>query len=264
MAANRVARWDGTSWAALGSGVGTPTANGSIGAVYALLPVGSGLYVGGFFSTAGGITVNHVAHWDGTTWSGLGAGTSPVSGAATGYIRALAQVGTSLYVGGNFTGAGGLLVNYIARWDGSTWSALGTGLNNAVRCLAAGPTGQLCAGGSFNTVGDGSRAASFFSVYDTVPVLATSAPQAHNELLDLYPNPAHDSFRAEIAGVSGATAVQAELVDELGRVVLRLYVPVATAGGTAFSVSTLNLAPGSYVLRVQVGAIQLRRRVLLR
>jgi len=32
------------------------------------------LYVGGFFPTAGGITVNSIAKWDGSSWSALGSG----------------------------------------------------------------------------------------------------------------------------------------------------------------------------------------------
>jgi hypothetical protein len=36
--------------------------------------------------------------------------------------------GPALYAGGNFTSAGGAAANYIARWDGSSWSALGAGV----------------------------------------------------------------------------------------------------------------------------------------
>jgi hypothetical protein len=43
-------------------------------------------------------------------------------------------------------------VGYIAKWNGSSWSALGSGMHSAVRTLvalddAAGPA--LCAGGEF-------------------------------------------------------------------------------------------------------------------
>ena len=34
-----------------------------------------------------------------------------------------------VYVGGQFTMAGGLNANYIAKWDGSSWSTLGGGMN---------------------------------------------------------------------------------------------------------------------------------------
>ncbi len=37
----------------------------------------------------------------------------------------------NLYAGGFFTFAGGVAANYIARWDGTSWSALGTGINDS-------------------------------------------------------------------------------------------------------------------------------------
>ena len=37
--------------------------------------------------------------------------------------------GTNLYAGGGFTTAGGVPANYIAKWDGSAWSALGSGMD---------------------------------------------------------------------------------------------------------------------------------------
>ena len=33
----------------------------------------------------------------------------------------------TLYAGGQFTTAGGVSANYIAQWNGSSWSALGSG-----------------------------------------------------------------------------------------------------------------------------------------
>ena len=42
----------------------------------------------------------------------------------------------NLYAGGSFTLAGETTTSYIAKWNGSTWSALGTGLNSNGRALA--------------------------------------------------------------------------------------------------------------------------------
>lgn len=44
-----------------------------------------------------------------------------------GTIWAVVRIGTDLYVGGEFTIAGDVVANRIARWDGTSWSALGTG-----------------------------------------------------------------------------------------------------------------------------------------
>jgi hypothetical protein len=40
-----------------------------------------------------------------------------------------------LYIGGDFTNAGGIVVSNIAKWNGTTWSALGTGVNDKVYAL---------------------------------------------------------------------------------------------------------------------------------
>jgi hypothetical protein len=58
----------------------------------------------------------------------------------------------NLFVGGSFTTIGTVIANRIARWDGSTWSALGSGMNNTVRALTVSGT-TLYAGGGFYTAG---------------------------------------------------------------------------------------------------------------
>ena len=37
-----------------------------------------------------------------------------------------------LYVGGAFQDAGGITVNYVAKWDGVNWSTLGDGIGRDV------------------------------------------------------------------------------------------------------------------------------------
>ena len=58
-----------------------------------------------------------------------------------GDVDALAVSGSTLYAGGDFTTAGGSAANYIAQWNGSSWSALGSGMRRAMclrwRCRAA-------------------------------------------------------------------------------------------------------------------------------
>jgi hypothetical protein len=111
---------------------------------------GDKLYVGGIFDLAGGVLVNNVAVWDGSSWSALGTGTN-------GMVRAMAFYddggGAKLYIGGEFTTAGGVPVGRIARWDGGTWSDLTGGfVDGAVFALAVASVGgapALYAGGSF-------------------------------------------------------------------------------------------------------------------
>lgn len=68
------------------------------------------------------------------------------------YVMALAWDGTNLYAGGDFTSAGGVPANYVAKWNGTTWSALGSGVDYRVTSLVWGGT-NLYVGGGFTTAG---------------------------------------------------------------------------------------------------------------
>ncbi len=66
--------------------------------------------------------------------------------------RTLAVIGNDLYVGGDFTTAGGTPAENIAKWNGTSWSALGSGMNNGVSALTVIGT-ELYAGGQFTSAG---------------------------------------------------------------------------------------------------------------
>jgi len=134
---NRIMKWDGTEWVALGSGF-----NGN---VLTMIFLGSDLYAGGSFTSSGNLTVNYIAKWNGTEWSALAGGLN-----STAY--SLTTDGVNLYAGGNFTTAGSATVNYVAKWDGSSWSGLGTGMNSVVYTIYFSG-GNLYAGGYFTTAG---------------------------------------------------------------------------------------------------------------
>ncbi len=58
-------------------------------------------------------------------------------------------------MGGSFLDAGGNpSADYIAQWDGSTWSALGNGLNNTVNAIAVSGSNIYIAGNFLNAGGD--------------------------------------------------------------------------------------------------------------
>lgn len=129
---------------------------GTTGGVYAMAYGPDGrLYVGGDFTQArdetGLYTVNYIAAWDGRIWYDLDDGVN-------GVVRSLVfDSEGSLYAGGDFTTAGALatVVNRVAKWDGTSWSALGAtpGVNGTVYALALDYIGGLFVGGSFTTAG---------------------------------------------------------------------------------------------------------------
>ena len=140
-ALDRVARWNGSAFQPLGSGISGTS-------VDALLTLGNGdIVAGGLFTAAGGVGANNVARWNGTAWLPLGTGTDQ-------QVQALCRLPNGgIVAGGKFAMAGGVACARIARWSGSAWAPLGTGMNGEVMAVAARSDGTLVAGGAFTTAG---------------------------------------------------------------------------------------------------------------
>jgi hypothetical protein len=135
--ASAVARWSGAAWQALG----IPGLAGNGGAL-TFLPNGD-IVAGGFL----------VARWNGTTWLPLGAAFTYYGGPGP-RVRALATLPSGdVVAGGQFTAAGSVPVSCIARWNGTTWLSLGSGMNDNVFALATMPNGTVIAGGQFTVAG---------------------------------------------------------------------------------------------------------------
>lgn len=169
VAANRIVKWDGSAFTSLGSGLSDWVSGLAVYDEDGPGPALPALFVGGIFRFAGGSPANRIAKWDGQTWSAVGGGMN-----ASGYryvteLLVFDEDGTGpnppfLFAGGNFTTAGGVPATGIARWGGSSWSPVGTGIAGGilqtVGALAEfdddgpGPNPpSLIAGGSFSTAG---------------------------------------------------------------------------------------------------------------
>lgn len=152
-AVNNAARWDGSSWHAVGYGF-----NGSVRVITFL---GNNLYAGGFFEKiCGAITcvsgsatdTNYIAKWNGTKWVPMGKGFS--SG-----VKTLALRNTIIYAGGSFENicgnadcdTGNQKTNYLAQWNGSAWSPVVFGVSNDVNTLLARDD-YLFIGGDFHYI----------------------------------------------------------------------------------------------------------------
>jgi len=125
VASSGVARWNGTSWSSLAGGV-----DGEVRSLLALgVPGAHRLVVGGSFQDAGGVAASLIASFDGVAWSALGPGldSTPVFG---GTVDALLADGVGFVAAGRFEtfAAPGNVSTNVARWDGSAWQALDSGL----------------------------------------------------------------------------------------------------------------------------------------
>ena len=175
-AANRMAKWNGSTWSALGSGVDgrlclcaggvgqRPVCGGRFhdggrqrgqlrGQMERERVVGLGLgderlclvrwrcraatcMRGAVSPRRAAAARTTLPNGTGAAWSALGSGVNELR------VCALAVSGSDLYVGGDFTTAGGSAANYMAKWNGSSWSALGSGVSDdhvsmRWRCRAA-------------------------------------------------------------------------------------------------------------------------------
>jgi hypothetical protein len=147
-----VAAWDPAlgRFQRLGGGSGNEL-NG-VGALASLV-TSTRIVVAGEFFEAGGQPVANVTVFDRATgaWSALG---GPTSQGTNGRILALAIAGDTLFVGGEFTQAGGGAANRVAAYSFATgtWTALGEGVDGPVGALAV-VDGVLFVGGSFASAG---------------------------------------------------------------------------------------------------------------
>jgi len=137
-------RWDGRVW----NRFNAANNNGLAGDIWAMQADGTNVYVGGSFQNANaGQVLNRIALI-------RSAGVySPLGSGLNGTVYALVVRSNEVYAGGSFTTAGGASAANIARWNGTSWSALGAGVGATVRSLAFGPDGSLYAGGTFTTAG---------------------------------------------------------------------------------------------------------------
>lgn len=151
---NYIARWvSGTNnWVRLGYGVNGPVFATAIKSPFTLNP--GHVFAGGYFSgfcqnlTCSSFTpLNRIGEWNGSAWSSLDHGLNSE-------VDAIAISGSDVYAGGAFLNLcwdssctlTSTRVNYIAKWNGSKWSALDKGLSGHVKAIAVSGSDLYVAG----------------------------------------------------------------------------------------------------------------------
>jgi hypothetical protein len=168
------------------------------------------------FTTAGGVPVKHIAKWDGSNWSDVGGGADNYTGATT--VSTFTVFNNELVVGGNIDSLGLIPVNYIGKWDGSTWTQLGSGTNNTVLALAC-LHDTLYAGGLFPVAGG--NAAPFIAEWIPSPAAFISGTDLRylQPGFVLYPNPADD--QVYIMNTDGREEYTLSIYDMTGRKIMQ-------------------------------------------
>ena len=153
--ADYIAKWDGSSWSALGSNgsgngaLAQGSGNGQMGVFDLAFDSSGNLFVTGNFTISG--VASYLAKWNGTSWSSVGTGLE-----FNGSGRAIAVDSQNhVYLGGQFVNvAGDSAVDYLAKWDGSSWSGVGnSGIRNYVRSVAIGLNDNVYVGAWANNIG---------------------------------------------------------------------------------------------------------------
>ncbi len=251
---NSIAQWNGSAWLALGSGL-----NG--GNVTALTVYNGNLIAGGEFTTTGGKPY-YIAQWNGSVWSanlGIDSGLVGVYPS----IFALTVYNGNLIAGGNFTSASGNPVNDIAQWNGSVWSALGSGVSNMPYSLISF-NGNLYAsdnnewnGSSWSSIG-GVLAFNSFTVYNnnlyagglnsSYRIVELTNVTGINQLsnsdpVKLFPNPNNGNFTISTPLLTGKAVV--EIYNVLGEKVCN-----STVNNNTSQINMNVQAEGIYLYRV--------------
>jgi trimeric autotransporter adhesin len=185
---NSIARWNGTEWVQVGTGLGVVQGVAS-GTVYKLHVHGGLLYLGGSFRGPGSTEGIVFVAWNGSDWvtraqpaflvydlhtyngdlcaagGGFSSGVARFTnsswesiGQANNYVRTITSHNSLLYAGGAFTTIDGVPASRIARWDGSSWLPVGLGTaptfstTDRVTSLTV-YNGHLIAAGRFESMG---------------------------------------------------------------------------------------------------------------
>jgi len=155
-----IAAWDKSTWSSL--------VNSIDGGVLSLAVCDGSLFAGGHFTAINDSTVNGIAQWDGSNWSSCAGGLTLTDGIyLDGEVNSLYSLDSNLIASGYFQEIGGIGAEYLAQWNGSSWSGYnlnsGEGLNGSIDDFAV-YNGMLVAIGRFGNAGG--EAVDSFAAWD--------------------------------------------------------------------------------------------------
>ena len=113
------------------------------------------LYAGGRFDDKSNRLCRGIARFDTLErlWKPLGEGVQIAGDTVAGWVQDIVVKDGQVFATGEFGTAGGLAAQNIARWDGTAWQPLGSGLNGRGNQFAVGLDNRLYVVGEFSEAG---------------------------------------------------------------------------------------------------------------
>ena len=231
-----VAKWNGSTWAELGTGSNALNANGTIFSIFS--DTAGNIYAAGNFTNTNGKW--YVAKWNGTTWTELGTGANALN-ANTQINSITSDTAGNMYVAGFFTNINGNY--YVAQWNGTTWAELGTGADalNAIDpiwSILPDAAGNMYAIGGSSFVDETER--HFVAKYGNITTCIIDNNILSNSL-QLFPNPSNSTFNISLDHVSH---IEIQVDNILSQTVEKLE-----SDGSSFSFGS-QLSAGIYFVSV--------------
>jgi len=266
--ADHVAAYDG-SWHAMGTGP-SPGGGAVDGIVRSLASNGTDVYIGTDAVNVAGIPqADHVARWNGSAWSALGANSAGTDGwlPGTAFIYAMAAKGSQVVATGEFQNANGNpTADNIASFDGTAWTPMGSNgsgngpwIGNGLAVAFVGK--DIFVGGSFTSAG-GDGLATYIARYApqaapsnlfTIGAVKRDLGKGTATLTVSTPGPgrltlvgagarhvkvATPSSPAKVKLTVQATGKSKATLDRLGHVKVKVTIAFTPTGGSAKSRST--------------------------
>ncbi|HTJ82259.1 MAG TPA: hypothetical protein VL400_11105, partial [Polyangiaceae bacterium] len=173
----------------LDTGSGLESIGAFDGQVRTITWVGGELWVAGYFAlSTGSSPIANLAVWDGAAWN------EPPGGPADGPVYEIAEHDGTVYVGGSFSGVGGIGASNVASFDGAAWTPYDFADAVAIFALTTTPEGELYAGGAYGPFEEASGVARWtgtdwqtvgggLAQYDTRGVVSDLV--AHDGVIDM-------------------------------------------------------------------------------
>ena len=249
--ARNMARWTNGAWATMKGGTDE--------VVWDMALDKGKIYVGGNFDSAGTLSAKRVAAWDigSEEWENLGEG---LTKHFVPTVSSLSTNGEYIYAGGNFAKTGFDSLSNIARWDGSRWNPLGSGVDRYVYEVDVDDN-KVYVAGAF--VRAGGKSSFYFGIYSD-PILSVE-DQARNKgvlLSQVTPNPFLNETTIQFQ-TSRYDHVSLKIFDINGKQVARLIDNALPAGDHRILWEPDQEIPsGVYVLRLETGESVLAEKII--